>query len=78
MLCTVYNDSSSSNNTTYVLKYNNMSVRSFIAQVRAGVLPLKVEVGRFIQQKLEERMCDLQLCKTVEKEPQFIFDCPLC
>ena len=24
MLCTVYNDSSSSNNTTYVLKYNNV------------------------------------------------------
>jgi len=59
----------------YVQKCHNKSLRSFIAQIRAGVLPLQVEVGRFIQQLLEDRMC--KHCKTVEDELHFIFECPL-
>jgi hypothetical protein len=59
----------------YILKCHNKSTRSFIAQIRAGVLPLQVEVGRFIQQALQDRIC--QHCKSVEDELHFIFDCPL-
>ena len=59
----------------YILKCQNKSTRSFIAQIRAGVLPLQVEVGRFIHQALQYRNC--QHCKSVEDELHFIFDCPL-
>ena len=51
------------------------SFRSFIAQLRSGVLPLKVEGGRFSQKKLEERICEI--CNDgVEDELHFIFNCP--
>ena len=59
----------------YILKCRNKSTRSFIAQIRAGALPLQVEVGRFIQQALQDRIC--QHCKSLEDELHFIFYCPL-
>jgi hypothetical protein len=60
----------------YVKMCSLKSNRSFISQLRAGVLPLKVEVGRFAQLPLEKRLCDH--CKTlIEDEHHFIFVCPV-
>lgn len=59
----------------YVKTCVSKSSRSFIAQLRSGVLPLKIEVGRFSQKKIEERICDI--CKSgVEDELHFVFKCP--
>jgi hypothetical protein len=60
----------------YVKVCSTKTNRSFISQLRSGVLPLKVEVGRFSQLPLNKRLCDN--CKTViEDENHFIFTCPL-
>ena len=39
------------------------------------LIPLNVELGRFVNKKREERICDI--CKSnVEDEQHFIFTCP--
>lgn len=52
--------------------------RSLCAQLRAGVLPLAVEVGRYNGIPEEEPLC-VVLCGlgVVEDEFHFVFHCPL-
>ncbi len=59
----------------YVLNCYDKSCRSFIAQLRAGVLPLHVETGRFTRINIEDRVCNV--CGVLEDELHFIFDCTL-
>ncbi len=33
--------------------------QSILAQFRLGTLPLEIELGRFVNKKIEERICDL-------------------
>ena len=49
--------------------------RSLIAQLRCGVLPLEIEVGRYRDIPLENRLC--QVCKndTIEDEINFLCQC---
>ena len=50
--------------------------RSLLAQFRLGILPLKIETGRFSNIDREERLCDF--CKdAVENEIHFLFHCGL-
>ena len=59
----------------YVKFCASRKMRSFLAQIRLGILPLKIETGRFTGVKADERFCDL--CKTlVEDEEHFVFVCP--
>ena len=71
---------------TYVKIYMLRSQRSIIAQLRSGILPLRIETGRFQNKKdalskqvrklkAEERVC--LICKTndIEDELHFIFEC---
>lgn len=51
--------------------------RSLCAQFRSGILPLRIEVGRYRQEPLEERVCDFCTRNDIEDEEHFIFDCPL-
>ena len=53
------------------------SSRSFIAQVRSGTLPINIEIGRFQQKEIDERICPACNSNCVEDEFHFIFDCPL-
>ena len=46
-----------------------------MAQFRLGVLPLKIESGRYQNMPEEQRTCDT-CSNTVENETHFIFDCP--
>ena len=62
---------------TYVLANMSRSNRSFIAQLQTGMLPLNIEVGRFQQQKVEEKICPHCKGDKVEDEVHFIFKCPL-
>ena len=50
--------------------------RSIIAQLRLGVLPLEIELGRFCNARsVEERIC--KLCnEAVEDEIHFTCECP--
>ena len=51
--------------------------RSLCAQFRSGILPLRIEVGRYRQEQVEERICDFCPMNEIEDEEHFIFDCPL-
>jgi len=60
----------------YVKMSLSRSQRSFIAQLRSGVLPLCIETGRFVNTKREERLCKICDLNTIEDEEHFIFHCP--
>ncbi len=51
--------------------------RSLIAQLRLGILPIYIEIGRFRGTQLDDRIC--QLCDTqkVEDEIRFVWKCNL-
>ena len=61
---------------TYVKSNLSRSSRSFIAQLRSGVLPLRVETGRFINLELKDRLCKACEGLFIEDEMHFIFYCP--
>ena len=55
-----------------ILKYH----RSLFAQFRCGILPLQIEVGRFRNLQLHERICPI--CNSdVEDEIHFLCQCSL-
>ena len=62
--------------TELYVKMNLTSVeRSYLAQLRFGILPLNVEVGRYRSIKLEDRKCEVCDMNCVEDEKHFLFKC---
>ena len=61
----------------YVLLNLNRYQRSTLARLRSGILPLKIETGRYRQQPVEQRTCDMCNSGSVETESHFMFDCQL-
>ena len=59
----------------YVKAYLPKHERSFLAQLRCGVLPLRIETGRFSGHKPEERVCQLCGSGDIEDEKHFILSC---
>jgi hypothetical protein len=55
---------------------DNRKRRSLIAQIRLGILPLNIETGRFKNQPVEERICQMCENNLVEDEVHFILNCP--
>ena len=53
------------------------SLRSMIAQLRCGILPLRIETGRFTHTELEDRLCLFCDRNDIETEKHSLFDCPL-
>ena len=51
--------------------------RSLLAQLRLGILPLQVEVGRYYRKPLNERICLLCNDQVVEDECHFLCYCKL-
>ena len=49
--------------------------RSVFAQFRCGILPLEIEVGRYKNIDLKERLCKLCNLNQVEDEIHFLCDC---
>ncbi len=49
--------------------------RSLISQLRLGILPLRIETGRFSNLDEEERTCLVCNSGEVENEKHFLFDC---
>lgn len=62
---------------SYVKRYLKRQQRSLCAQLRAGVLPLEVEVGRYKGVPEEERLCSVCDLRVIEDEFHFMFYCPL-
>lgn len=59
----------------YVKSYMSKQERSFLAQLRCGVLPLRVETGRYNGLRPEQRTCQICDSGEVENECHFILDC---
>ena len=62
---------------SYVTCFLSRSQRSLCAQLRCGILPLAIEVGRFTAVAEENRLCSLCDLQDIENEYHFMFYCPL-
>ncbi len=47
--------------------------RSYLAQLRCGILPLHIETGRWQGTQLDKRICKVFNSNSVENEEYFIF-----
>lgn len=61
----------------YVKKISSRHARSLLSQFRHGILPLKIETGRFINTDVADRICELCQNHQVEDEFHFLCVCPL-
>ena len=59
----------------YAVKYLSRNKRSLFAQLRMGILPLRIETGRFQNLELEDRKCIYCNMDKIEDEHHFIFHC---
>ena len=65
-------------NTEKYVKCNlSRKERSVLAQIRLGILPLKIETGRFENLLPENRLCEFCSNQTIEDEEHFLFKCEL-
>ncbi len=49
--------------------------RSLISQLRLGVLPLRIETGRFVRLPEADRLCQVCSDNKIENEYHFLFEC---
>ena len=49
--------------------------RSLLAQFRCGILPIRVETGRYIGEALDERLCRFCDEQCIESETHFLINC---
>ncbi len=59
----------------YVISFMSRRQRSYLAQLRYGILPLHIETGRWHGVKEENRLCKACNNKQTENEYHFIFHC---
>ena len=62
---------------SYLTMNINRKCRSYCAQIRCGILPLRIETGRYgsIYIPEEEHVCNICESGDIENEYHFIFDC---
>ena len=61
----------------YLFQHLPKNQRSIIAQLRIGILPLRVETGRFLNEPLNTRICKFCNKNEIEDESHFINSCEL-
>ena len=61
----------------YVTRYLSRSSRSIFSQFRTGILPLRIETGRYNNLPLHERLCVYCQENEIEDEFHFLLECPL-
>ena len=52
-------------------------LRSILAQFRCGILPLKIETGRYHGEPVEEGICNFCCKNSVQNKIPFLLHCPL-
>ncbi len=57
----------------YVACHLSRKERSYLAQLRLGILPIKLETNCFENIIAEERLCELCDARVVEDEEHFLF-----
>ena len=63
---------------SYVTKLLSFIQRKYLAKFRLGILPIRIETGRYERPKLiaAERTCQICNLNTVEDETHFLLFCP--
>ena len=61
----------------YITLNLNKIERSQLAQLRFGILPLRIETGRYVGESPDITPCRRCNQQTVESEMHFLFECPL-
>ena len=61
----------------YVLSNICRQRGSLLTQIRLGILPIKIETGRFMSLPVQQRLCELCEMHKVENEIHFLCECPL-
>ncbi len=61
----------------YLLLNIDKYEKSLLSQLRYGILPLRIETGRFCNEKREERICVNCDTNNVETVEHFLFECPM-
>ncbi len=51
--------------------------RSLISQLRCGILPLRIETGRYVNLAEKDRLCQLCQQQRIENEAHFLFECDI-
>ena len=59
----------------YVIKNISRRKRSLLCQLRIGILPLRIETGRFRNLPVEERVCEICGNGDIEDEKHFVCGC---
>ena len=65
------------NPENYAMSIINRQKRALTAQLRMGILPIKIETGRFRNMPLEERICELCRMNEIEGEEHFLCKWPV-
>ena len=61
----------------FVYKIHNRKERSLLSQFRCGILPIRIETGRYTQVPPKLRLCLLCDGDHIENESHFFFECEL-
>jgi hypothetical protein len=61
----------------YLLLNLKKNERSLLAQFRTGILPLRIETGRYVGESVEDRHCTLCNSGAIETEKHFLLECSL-
>ncbi len=59
----------------YLLLNTDKFEKSLLSQLRYGILPIRIETGRFTNESREERVCTLCTTNTIESVEHFLFEC---
>ena len=59
----------------YVISFINRYQRSYLAQLRTGILPLHIETGRWYNVDEQNRLCKVCNTNQIENENHFLFHC---
>ena len=61
----------------YVLSNISSQRRSLLAQIRLGILPIRIKNGRFRSLPVQQRLCELCEMHKIENEIHFLCECPI-
>ncbi len=59
----------------YVMMNLRRIDRSYLCQLRLGILPIKIETGRYTNDPVDRRLCEICKDGSIENEMHFIFEC---
>ena len=60
----------------YVTKFDRERRRQF-TMIRGGTNHLRIERGRWVGEREEERLCNVCLCNEIEDEKHYLLKCPM-